>query len=309
MLENPGVWRDVSPQGQFLLDAEFLTRNTAPPPLKTKPTVVADTACVYTTCPSYLTEISQQFPWVHFFAFNCPVSWQTPAAATGEYDPAQPELVTETCPTLQTELNRTTSPYEFSKDSALTLSRTNEADPTRHRLVMICHGETAVRQMVLHVLLRADFSLLDICGPVPAEYLTGELVLPVMLPWNRMFALLVVDRECKGRSYNPETFAEEMGASLFFSGGVCVSDLDNRVLPEHDAGYRGVRPRQQGFNHQRIRSEVLVVPPVRPRVRPVHVQGGGGHSAGVLRIRPRRTDAMRRSCHRTGRTRPRRCPS
>ena len=222
MLESPGVWRDVSPQGQFLLDAEFLTRNTAPPPMKTKPTVVADTACVYTTCPSYLKEISQQFPWVHFFAFNCPVSWQTPAAATGEYDPAQPELVTETCPTLQTELNRTTSPYEFSKDSALTLSRTNEADPTRHRLVMICHGETAVRQMVLHVLLRADFSLLDICGPVPAEYLTGELVLPVMLPWNRMFALLVVDRECKGWSYNPETFAEEMGVSSLFLMWVCV---------------------------------------------------------------------------------------
>ena len=213
MLESPGMWADVSPQGQFLLDLEFLTRNTSPPPQKTKPTVTADMACVYTKCPTYLKEISQQFPWVHFFAFSCPVSWQTPAAVTGEYDPAQPELVTETCPSLQTEHNRTTSPYEFSKDSAITLSRTKEQDPARHRLVMICHGETAVRQMVLHALVRADFSLLDICGPVAEEYLDGELVLPVMLPWNKMFALMVANRECKGRVYNPNTFAEEMGES------------------------------------------------------------------------------------------------
>lgn len=217
MLERPGQWSDVPPQGQFLLDMEFLTRHARPHPQKTRPTVVADIACVYTRCPTYLVEISQQFPWIHFFAFNCPLSWDMTgvcAAESEEYNPNQPAMDMGVYPSQQTQHNRTTTPYEFSNESAITLSKTKDQDPERHRLVMICHGETSVRQMVLHVLVRADFSLLDLCGPIPEEYLDGELIFPMMLPLNKMFALLAVTNECKGRQYNTAVYTEEMGKPL-----------------------------------------------------------------------------------------------
>lgn len=215
MLESPGQWEDISPQGQFLLDMEFLTRHARPPPQKTRPTAVADIACVYTKCPTYLAEISQQFPWVHFFAFECPLLWNMTGGFAneggGEYDPTQPGMDMANCPSQQTNHNRTTTPYEFSKDSAVILSKTKEQDPERHRLVMICHGKDSIRQMVLHALIRADFSLLDISGPIPEDYLDGELTLPIMLPRNKMFALLTVNNDCKARRYKPPIYNEEIG--------------------------------------------------------------------------------------------------
>lgn len=203
---HTGKWSDLSIEGQFLIDLEFLTRYTQPAPPTSRFT---DTACVYTKCPPYLLLLSYQFPWIHFYAFAA--SEQTPEK--NEYDPEEPDLVTKTMPTLHTEYNRTVSPYEFSKESAVTLSKAKEARPAQNKVVMICHGETATRQLALHALLRADFTLMDICGPIPEEYLEGELILPIYLPVNRMIVSLVSSQACKCAMYDPDIFKEEIGQS------------------------------------------------------------------------------------------------
>ena len=214
---EPGSWNDISERGQFLIDLEFLTRHTHPPPQKIKPTVIAEMACVYTQSPTYLLQIARQFPWVHFYAFQ----HLTNQSEQDVYDPAQPELVRDTTPTVQTELNRTTSSLEFSKENAIALSKVKEEKPERHRMVMICHGETPTRQLILHVLLRADFSMMDLCGPVPDEYIAGDLVFPICIPKRKMFMLLVADQECKAACYEPGTYKDEIGAtstSCFYTG-------------------------------------------------------------------------------------------
>jgi hypothetical protein len=133
-----GDWNDLTRQAQFLIDLEFLTRYTNPTDTPN------ETACVYTRSPPYLQEIACQFPWVHFYAFSHPA----PPVDTGEdYDPAQPDMVKDTGFTLHTEHNKTVSPFEFSKDSAVTLSRSRGGSSAESRVVMICHGETSMRQV------------------------------------------------------------------------------------------------------------------------------------------------------------------
>jgi hypothetical protein len=209
---DDGEWSDLTMQGQFLMDLEFLTLYTQPPrSQQTQTMIMTETACVYTQTPPYLRQIASQFPWVHFYGFK---------DGSGEdYDPDQPGVTWTTRTTLQTEHNRTVSPFEFSKDSAITLSKAKEAQ-SEHRLVMICHGETDMRQAVLHALLRADYSLMDISGTIQEDYLDGEIMLPVMLPQNKIFACLVGSHPCKCAGYDQDVYEKEIGTSdrlsLFF---------------------------------------------------------------------------------------------
>lgn len=218
---EPGRWTDIQEQGQFLLELEFLTRHTHPEPRdKTKPTVIAESACVYTTSPPYLVEIARQFPWVHFFAFQhvfAVVSGGSDAGGS-EYDPAQPSaLVRITGPSYQTEHNRTMSVDPIDKESITTLSRVKEDKPAHRGLVLICHGETPTRQLMLHSALRADHSMLDVCGAISQEYAAGELVLPVQIPQNKVFTSLVVSLAAEARApcskvatYDPEGYMDEL---------------------------------------------------------------------------------------------------
>jgi hypothetical protein len=165
---------------------------------------VAQTACVYTQSPPYLNEIARQFPWVHFYAFQH-------IEPDSEYDPAQPALVSKsTAPSIQTDRNKTTATDAFTKESATALSRVKEDNQPSHSAVLICHGESLVQQLVFHTLLRADFSMLDIEGPIPAEYLDGDIVLPIQLPRDRVFACMVAHRTCHPTAYNPTLYLEEM---------------------------------------------------------------------------------------------------
>ncbi len=200
---TPGQWKDITEQGQFLLDLEFLSRQTHPGEGRVRPTVIAVTACVYTQSPSYLNEIAHQFPWVHFYAFRHSVDG-------GEYDPDQPALASP-C-TIQTDRNKTTSTLPFTKESAVALSRVKEDDPSgTHRLVLICHGETLVQQLIFHSALRSDASMLDIEGAIPPEYLDGDIILPLHLPTDKIFACMTVAREFwRPAVYNPELYLEEI---------------------------------------------------------------------------------------------------
>lgn len=237
---EPGRWADVCEQGQFLLDVEFLSRHTHPGEGRVRPTVIANTACVYTQSPAYLNEIAFQFPWVHFYAFRH-------TEAESEYDPAQPALVSASAgPTIQTDRNKTTSSLEFTKESAVALSRVKEDNPDTHSAVLICHGESLVQQLVYHVLMRADYSMLDIQGPIPTEYLDGDIVLPIQIARNKVFACMVAHKTCRPTTYNPELYLEEMCKSHPAAphdmidmhpkyGSYC------RLLPVHATRERGIR--------------------------------------------------------------------
>jgi len=205
---KPGRWSEICEQAQFLLDFEFLSRHTHPGQERIRPTIVALTACVYTQSPPYLNEIARQFPWVHFYAFQH-------IDPDNEYDPAQPALVSKsTAPSIQTDRNKTTVTDTFTKESAIALSRVKEDNQPSHRAVLICHGETLIQQLIFHTLLRADYSMLDIEGPIPAEYLNGDIVLPIQLPRDRVFACMVAHRTCRPTTYNPLLYLEEISKQV-----------------------------------------------------------------------------------------------
>ena len=81
----------------------------------------------------------------------------------------------------------------------------------RESLLMVCHGVDPVRQLALHVLMRPSYSFLDICGPIPVDYLDGELILPLYLPNNKVFACLVAHQHALCKTYNPEVYLGEIG--------------------------------------------------------------------------------------------------
>ena len=190
---EPGAWKDVERHGQFLIDLEFLLRygprsGTA--------------SCMYCKSPPYLNEIASQFPWIHFYVFE----HQTKGSVE-DYDPAQPELVCSTPLTVQVEYNKTMSSLEFTKDMARTMGERGGRDS----LLMICHGQDSVRQLALHVLMRPTYSLLDVCGVIPVDYLEGELVLPVHIPNNKIFTCLVAHQSARCKAYDPAVYLGEIG--------------------------------------------------------------------------------------------------
>lgn len=214
---EPGKWGDVKLHGQYLIDLEFLLRygprsGTA--------------SCVVCKSPPYLLELAHQFPWIHFYVFE-----HQAKPRQEEYDPANPDMVCSAPLTVQVlvrskqgvrssiklvvrpqvEFNRTTSVMEFTKEMARTMGERSGRD--RESLLMICHGQDPVRQLALHVLMRPSHSLLDVNGVIPADYLDGEIILPLFLPNNKIFACLVAKQHSKCKTYDPELYLGEIGNS------------------------------------------------------------------------------------------------
>lgn len=194
---SPGKWEDLHVQARFLLDVEFLMRY-APP---------WGTACVYCKAPAYLAHLAAQFPWIHFYAYEVIMQPEK------EYDPAAPAFASEVPITVETRQNMTMSPLEFTKEDARTMGARCVAAGSQE-LVMICHGAGTVRQLALHALVRPSFSLLDLSGTVPMDYLEGELILPLFIPNDRVFACLIASQACKAVQYEPELYQNEIGQSM-----------------------------------------------------------------------------------------------
>jgi hypothetical protein len=190
---EPGKWSDVAQHGQFLLDLEFL--------LRCAPTS-GTASCIYCKAPPYLHELAHQFPWIHFYVFE----YKAPAP---EYDPASPQMVTAVPPTVQVDFNKTISALEFTKDMARIMGERSARD--RESLLLICHGVDSMRQLALQVLMRPSYALLDICGPVPSEYIDGDLILPIYIPNNKVFTCLITRAEARARTYDPDTYLGEIG--------------------------------------------------------------------------------------------------
>lgn len=193
---EPGGWEDMSVQARFLVDLEFLTRY-APP---------WGVACLYCKSPAYLPHLAAQFPWIHFYGYE-----HAPANQEPEYDPSAPALVSEVPITTETRLNMTVSPLEFTKEDARTMGARSMAAGAQ-TLLMICHGAGSIRQLALHALVQPSYSLLDVSGVIPFDYLEGELILPMFIPNNKIFVSLVAPQTGRAIQYEPDTFANEIGA-------------------------------------------------------------------------------------------------
>lgn len=190
---EPGRWEDMAPAGQFLLDLEFLVRCS--------PTS-GTASCIYCRSPPYLAELAALFPWIHFFAYQHEF-------AVPDYDPADPGLTSAVPVTVQVDYNKTMSAQEFTKDMARVLGERGARE--RESLLLICHGLDSVRQLALQVLMRPQFALLDICGLMPADYLDGEIVLPLYLSTSKLFACLAVPHNARSRSYDQDLYKGELG--------------------------------------------------------------------------------------------------
>lgn len=182
----PGSIRDLTERGQFLVDLEFLTRYSG-----------EKGACFYTTAPSYLHHIAGLFEWLHFYAFSA-------QQEQGEYDPDNPGLGAPI--TMQTKGNLTISTLPFSKGMARSVGERSREEP----MVMICHGEEPTHQMILQILSRPDYCLMDI-GTMPEDYLEGELILPVFAQQNKLVVFLVAAEHAKAKTYDHKKLEEEMG--------------------------------------------------------------------------------------------------
>lgn len=273
---EPGKWGDVKLHGQFLIDLEFLLRygprsGTA--------------SCVMCKSPPYLLELAHQFPWIHFYVFEH-------TAKPDEYDPANPEMVCSTPSTVQVhagtpasverpikpvfcpqvEFNRTTSGMQFTKEMARTMGERSGRE--RESLLMICHDQDPIRQLVLHALMRPSHSLLDLNGTIPVDYLDGEIILPLFLPNNKIFACLVASQHAKCKTYDPELYLGEMGASMRLRAPSLHTDPRPRLLSGHHAGLGGLRRVQQGHDRGGVRAQH----PCLPRMLSRHPQDGApGH--------------------------------
>lgn len=100
----------------------------------------------------------------------------------------------------------TISQHEYTKEMAKVMGENRHSSRT-----LICHGVDPLRQLALHALLKPNCSLMDIDGAIPADYLEGEIILPVFIPNNRLFASLVIFHNARWTSYHPEKYKAEIG--------------------------------------------------------------------------------------------------
>ncbi len=131
---------------------------------------------------------------------------------------------------------------EFTKEMARTMGERGARE--RESLLMICHGQDAVKQLVYHVLMRPSYSFLDVCGTIPMDYLEGELILPVYIPNNKIFLGLIASQHAKCKSYDPETFIGEIGEKDRSGLGKRDCSLLTRAPRAEQASSKGSYARQ-----------------------------------------------------------------
>jgi len=184
-----GKFSDLASSDQFLIDLEFITRHAHICPQMT---------CIYPRSPAYLYNLGDLFPHIHFLVFRS-------TEVTGpeeEYDPDNPGMEF-----LSIQKGGVTlSPYPFTKELAYKLSR---REPSMG-LLFVCHAESQVRQLALHVLMQADFSLFDM-NTLPQGYIHGELVFPIGLARGKCLVFLVTSKNSGICWYDEGVFKKEMG--------------------------------------------------------------------------------------------------
>lgn len=145
------------------------------------------------------------------------------------------------------------SAMEFTKDMARTMGERGAKE--RESLLMICHGLDPVRQLALHLLMRPNCTLMDVCGTIPVDYLDGELILPVFIPNNKTFTNLAVCQHTKGRTYDQDTYTGELG---FFQGVIRVTQAYDESAKDVIAGeYARCTHHYYGCPEEIVKSAIL----------------------------------------------------
>ena len=256
-----GVWGDIAPQGQFLLDVEFIMRYSTP---------TEGASCIYCHTPSYMRDIAAHFPWIHFFGYSSPPVQE-------DYDPVSP--CWSSVMTSEVKGNITTTMTEFTTAVARRLGDDQTAGQNR---IFVCHGESMCHQLCLHALLRAQNSFLDVCGVIPVDYVEGEMMLPLYLPNNKIFVSLVTWQHAKCRAYDPVLFQNEIGENTVFwyaymvKPGSDTRSQKNRFLSRDTASDTVFRRDKQRCNSFGIRQEHASPPRVCSRYCARDTDGDGG---------------------------------
>ncbi len=183
---EPGRWGDMPIPGQMLTDIEFLTRFTPP----------TGASCIYVQSPPYLKDIACLFPQIHFFAYQ--------QAPSDTYDPERPECAHVI---VQVRQNTTITEIELTPSIASQLAASGSGTSR----LMICHGKSNERQLCLHYMINPTFSLVDIEGTIPRDFPEGEIILPLGIPSNKMFANIILKQNARSWDYDPGTYTSEIG--------------------------------------------------------------------------------------------------
>ena len=180
-----GRFLDLAVSDQFLIDSEFISRHYEEG---------KEITCLYPCMPSYLHNLSDIFPNIHFIVFrSTEVSYPDI-----EYNPETPDIDGFY---IRKE-NITHSPYPFTKQMAWRLAG-------KKGLLFICHAETQIRQLAFHILMQPEFSLFDMTS-LPQGYIQGDLILPIGLQQGKCLIFLDVARYGKSKVYDNHVFHKEI---------------------------------------------------------------------------------------------------
>ena len=183
---EPGVFEtDVQPRGQFLIDLEFLSRYT-----------LSGFVCVYAREPAYMEALAGLFPWLHFHVYE--------ARQESEYDPEHAAMFSAV--TAATKGNVTRWSGKLDKAMAVVYGGRERGQS----LVLVCHGMSLDGQLLMHVQCKAQASLFDIAD-MPANYIEGELLLPMFVGRGKFLVHLVGRMYGKACVYDPSILQEEVG--------------------------------------------------------------------------------------------------
>ena len=168
-------------RGLALVEIEFLAKYGA-------------LVCVYARATSYLPLLARMFPHTHFHAFECEAERED----GGEYDPAAPAI---RCRDYGANVTPSVAP----------LSRENSAG-LRGADALVLHPSLSTGvQLLLHTRLRPRRSLFALCGDVPDEYISGQLVYPLYTPVSSSLVHLVAQGRGCVRLYFPLHLRDELG--------------------------------------------------------------------------------------------------
>jgi hypothetical protein len=166
----------ASARGQLLVEIEFLLGHDC-------------RVCLHTKAHKNMDVIAGLFPNVQFVAYAC---------EEDVYDPEKPQA---------NPLNLTKSTANFTTDKA---REWGMCAPDFGPVLLIGgQGETPIKQLMHHALVRPRFSLL-VLSDMPPDYLSGELVLPVGTSFASPLVYLVAPGHACARLYYPEHLLDEV---------------------------------------------------------------------------------------------------
>lgn len=180
-------------KGQLLIEIEFLSKHVCP----------ATCVLLSSQCKERVHVLQKLFPQCMFYLY---------ASEHEEYDPLY-------------------SAYSAKYTQDITYDFINKCKTRSNRLLLICDGESQLKQTELHSFISPYKSLLQLHAPYPeGMYIQGDLILPVWC--NSCLSSLVYLESfgtCLYQKYDDVLLQKELCAFQFLTRGVMSSDYDCQV--------------------------------------------------------------------------------